>query len=685
MKQMLVIALVLAAFVGTLNAQSTDEAALRRARLEFHKRDASQQHLRSLHPQAPAQAAKADAKGGVQMPQDFWFPGEWEEVKAVVTTVYYLNYPEGHEDDMTWTASPLLGGYADWYHYANNGWQNAGMGRYVSVPDTSGDDFSNVFYYLIDAVQTGGAESWVRVEQAADSAIVLRQLGRMGLRHDNVRFIVGYGNSFWYRDCGPIAFYHGEGDSLAMVDFTYYPDRTLDDSLPHYIEQQMGIPNICTTIEWEGGNCLVDGAGMLVTSEATYYGNCNDTYGPLTWDGSNPNTINYSSKPRLTKQQVADSLSNLVGPRATHIVPSFKYDGGTGHIDLYADMIDENQFVFSKFPARYSNWTDYKTAQKNIDSMMHWHTLFGTNYTQASIPFPCTNNGGYFSNQNSYNNNYTRSYSNHTFVNNVIIQPVFSRVENGEPTAAWDRERFDSLRLAYPGYTLYPINVSSFDGNGGAIHCITKQIPADSPIRILHSSLTGKHPELNDGHITLNATVTNNQGISLVRCFYRVDGGSWNEVAMTPDGNDYTCSFDLGIQHSGDWWATVEYYLSATNNGGKTITKPMTAGQGGYYTFYLGTNIPVGISENETETEAFGLFFPNPANGQAHIDVSLGSGDTYDVKIVDLMGRVAHHATLRGEGTLRHTVDTHGLAKGVYNVVFTANDGRCTVRRLMVR
>ena len=35
-----------------------------------------------------------------------------------------------------------------------------------------------------------------------------------------------------------------------------------------------------------------------------------------------------------------------------------------------------------------------------------------------------------------------------------------------------------------------------------------------------------------------------------------------------------------------DTVVTVEYYISATSNNGKTVTKPMTAHQGGYYSYY---------------------------------------------------------------------------------------------------
>ena len=80
-----------------------------------------------------------------------------------------------------------------------------------------------------------------------------------------------------------------------MLDFMYYPARALDDSLPSLIERQMGIPNYITTIEWEGGNCIVDGAGMVLSSDALYNNN-SDEYGQMVWDGSDTNSIRFEAK-----------------------------------------------------------------------------------------------------------------------------------------------------------------------------------------------------------------------------------------------------------------------------------------------------------------------------------------------------------------------------------------------------
>ena len=167
---------------------------------------------------------------------------------------------------------------------------------------------------------------------------------------------------------------------------------------------------------------------------------------------------------------------------------------------------------------------------------------------------------------------------------------------------------------------------------------------------------------------------------------------------------------------------TFEYYISATSNNGKTITKPMTALQGGYYSFYFtgqtdtvvwldstlydfdttpmpATNItflfdadnttldtsttpelPVlGISEASDE-KAFGQFYPNPSSDQAHINIDLGNGGNYEVSIIDNLGRVIHTSTLQTAGNIR----TSSLPAGLYTVRF-AGKGINVTRRLIVQ
>ena len=218
--------------------------------------------------------------------------------------------------------------YANYYHKNEAGkWEIEGSGPYTTSMDTV-SDMGKVFLRLMDGIQKGGAEAWVRVSQQSDTALVYQALKRMGLRHDRLRFIFGQGSSIWYRDCGPICFYYGNEDRLAMLDFFYRRfNRALDDEIPSLLHRQMGIPNYITDFVWEGGNCLVDGAGALVTSDAVYTIN-NDTIGPVEWDGKDTCTIRNKYKPALTQDEVRQALQEMLGQRATHIVPRFLYDGG---------------------------------------------------------------------------------------------------------------------------------------------------------------------------------------------------------------------------------------------------------------------------------------------------------------------------------------------------------------------
>ena len=758
MKKILLIAAAISIFnfqLSTLNAQQqpTDQM-MKEWRQMKQSRTVGTDYKNSNIPLGEAAPVAKNAKA---LPDDrVWFPGEWEEVKAIVVTPYYTYTPDSNLGSGYFSADPTVTGYAEYYKYNTmRGWESMNIyGPYLGTMDTS-STFGKVFFYLMDGIQQGHAEAWVRVEKAADSAKVLRTLRRMNLRHDNVRFIVGPGNSFWYRDCGPICFYYGDQDSVAMMDFEYYPGRALDDSLPSLIMQQMGVPNYINTIEWEGGNCVVDGAGFLLSSDAIYSNN-NDTYGQLTWDGHDISTIHYSTKARLSSAQTKEALRSLLGQRETHILTAYQYDGGTGHVDLYADMQEENGFVFSVMPEQYSRWTDYQTGARNMDSLCSYTSFFNRPYYKTTIPFPSTDNGGDFSNQSDYDRNYTRTYSNHTFVNDLILQPCFSRVSNGQPMAAWDRENLEQLKKAYPGYTIYPVDVRDFDGSGGAIHCVTKQIPADNPVRILHKSIVGCANAIQDS-MPVSAVITNRSGIAHAECIYRINGGEWNTVSLAANGNRHygymprpqstfyhdvyvndtvitttdSIVFDTVVNIDTiptlvDTVVTVEYYISATSNNGKTVTKPMTAHQGGYYSYYYtgqldtvayldstlydfdtdpvpATDITflfdaqrthrdtstapdphtVGI-EAINQEEAFGQFYPNPATDQAHIAIDLGNGGTWAIQILDNSGRAIHSTQLQSAGRITFNVATSRLTSGVYHVVFS-NNGQRIVRRLVVK
>lgn len=219
----------------------------------------------------------------------------------------------------------------------------------------------------------------------------------------------------------------------------------------------------------------------------------------------------------------------------------------------------------------------------------------------SQLPFPLNNDGEPFIDQDKYSKEYSRTYANHTFVNNVILQPCFSEVgSDGMPTADWDRANIEAVKQAYPGYTIYCVDVREFDGTGGAIHCVTKQIPADNPIRILHKNI---HGNVNIGELSavpFSAIITNKSGIAHAELMYRTNGGEWQCIDLTANGNRWYGGVAASSFQVGD---SVDYYFVATSVNGKTITKPFTANQGGYFTFTTTDDAPYDADMFDFDTQ----------------------------------------------------------------------------------
>jgi len=561
----------------------------------YHSRKPNAEQMEKLMKSIPAESVKQQKAGdGLEMPEKFWFPGEFEEVQAILISWSYIHM----DNSGSYYANPINKDTAFWEDDKGK----TQVGRYVSYLDTYDDEsrMPIIFARLADAIQQGGAQVWINIVKAADSTAIKNYMRNKGMPLKNYRFFISPNNSIWYRDCGPVAFYYGDQDSIAFLDFEYYSGRPADDAIPINLGKTLKVPVYTTSVKFEGGNIILDGLGSLFTSDEVYNENAS-IYGQVYLDKG---VLKTATRSKLTKQQVNDSLTHLLGLDRLKALPRLKYDGGTGHIDLYATMWDENNFVFTKYPPQLSKLTDYTISSQNIDTILSMHSFFDKEYRGRDIPLPRKDNGTWYTSNNDFNK-YTRTYSNSTFVNNVIIQPIFSDEKWG--AHGWDLDAIEQMKKAFPGYKIIPIDIrgfeddlnfwTGFDGTGGAIHCITKQIPAENPIRIIHGAIQDFADDaIYNGDFPIEATITNKSGIDSAVCFWRVKGESDWQLLPLEEGEENLFSAVLSrpTEIEND---TIEYYLSATSNNGKTITKPMTAPDG-FYSFYHGTEAEKEIVES---------------------------------------------------------------------------------------
>lgn len=624
----------------------------------------------------------------LEVPEDMIFPIESDEVQAILMSWGY--------DTRTLsgaTAEPMFEGWGLTYDMFGN----PSLVQTVSVPDVaSNSDFAKVFANLANAIQKH-AQVWIDVWAADDTTTIKDFMAQRGTPLTNYRFFIHPSNAFWARDYGPVAFYYGDNDSIAFMDFEYYGGRPLDDKIPIELAKDLGWKCYTNSIEYEGGNILLDGVGSLFTTSALYENN-KDTYGQYYMDTTNGgHSLGFYTKTALTEEQIRDSLRHLLNLRNVVVVPALSYDGGTGHIDLYADMWEETGFVAGQYPDGITNASLLKDAQRvetNLDTFTSQLNYFGDNYSRIRVPLPRKDDGTWYTSGANYNR-YTRCYANHTFVNDAIIQPVFydtTKTGTDAGDVEGNKRAMNVLKTCYPGYRFEEIDVREFDGFGGAIHCITKQIPAENPIRIYHQPTHWFNTTQNGGSINIQAIAQNHSGISGVKLYYMTNEYPYyTEVEMTNEGDNlYSYEVPLSVNVDVD---TLRYYFEATSNNGKTITKPMTVVHGGCYSMPFGKNVTtynnsfaydtladVGLKDiTKQELDNISEIYPNPAVDNATITIN-NSADIY-YRIVNLKGQNMQMGKI-SQGTNTYKFNTEKLKAGNYWVIFT--DGNLSTARKLV-
>jgi hypothetical protein len=244
----------------------------------------------------------------------------------------------------------------------------------------------------------------------------------------------------------------------------------------------------------------------------------------------------------------------------------------------------------------------------------------------------------------------------------------------------------------YPGYHFEAIDVRAFDGFGGALHCITKQIPAENPVRIYHNPIRWFNPNQMNGIPTLNILSQNRSGINHVTVYYKnINATTWDSITCNSVGNNMYQAVLNSINFASTTRDTLIYYISSTSNNGKTITKPMTAPQG-YYKLIYGTDVYNADQSNiyasiccqpaPKDFDNIGQIYPNPASSSATVTLPQSlTNDNLSYKIINLKGQVLSFDKI-AKGSTSLTIDVHNFSSGAYWVVFS--DGNLTQNRKLI-
>lgn len=483
--------------------------------------------------------------------------------------------------------------------------------------------FQSILRQIVDYAQEEGLVYIV----CSDSNSVKTYLTSGGVPLVNLKFVIASFNSIWCRDYGPWAAYSNTADSLKLVDWIYNRPRPLDDAVPTAFANYIGVPLYQTTtapnnLIHTGGNFMVDGNGTGFSSK-----------------------LILNENPSLTEAQVDTIMRRYMGIKRYIKMETPPYDQ-IHHIDMHIKLLDEETLLVSQYPAGVA---DGPQIEANLQYILNnFQTCYGKPYKVVRIPAPPGPSGQYPNNGGDY-----RTYTNSLIINKTVIVPTYAQ--------QYDTTALRIYRQSMPGYKIYGIDCNSIITQLGAIHCITKEIGVNEPVFISHSAIR-------DNSLTttqqVKAYIKSKSGIASAKVYWTNDTLSgFSQIPMTASAGDtFTANIPAQIAPK-----TVYYYISASSNSGRTVTKPLTA-PGGYNKFRV--TPPVNVSNGSELPILFSLKqnYPNPFNPETVINYSIPKSEFVSLKVFDVNGKEVSSLvnSFQTEGNYSVTFYGGALSSGVY-------------------
>ncbi|MFC1619094.1 agmatine deiminase family protein [Candidatus Neomarinimicrobiota bacterium] len=440
-----------------------------------------------------------------------------------------------------------------------------------------------------------------------------QDLEQFGVASPNLVIVPFVANEYQWisgfcRDNGPVNVYTNGVDSLKLAAWA-------DDGTAKLMAELLDLPLIYNDVDGDfytdGGNFMTDGHGSLL----------NDTK-------------------RLSV--VEDSTVHAIYREQLGISRIFDLPPYSIHIDYYMKLIDEETIVVADIPT--SNYLppydDYFNDNTDIQAAMdtiakNYLTCYGRPYKFVRITNPPT-----YSNEIELNftaRTADQTYTNSLIVNGTVFVPMYDTLIGGYTA---DHAYFDSVALAtyrevMPGYNILPVPSMQMAARGGAVHCITTEIGAMEPIFISHAWLPDTLEQA-VGPLEISAVIRTFSGIADAQVYVRDDPlGAFQPVTMnTAPGDTFTAYLQSRAPGT-----QLDYYISATSNNGKTVTKPWVAPEG-YFTTRLEEALDISDAGNALPKRLTLLpNWPNPFNPATTISYILPSAQATQLRIYDLLGR----------------------------------------------
>jgi agmatine deiminase len=491
---------------------------------------------------------------------------------------------------------------------------------------------------LLQIVQAAVEECKVLIT-TQNQATVQSFLSSNGVDMTKVEFLNVPSNSIWIRDYAGNTVYTNDVEDRALVDWIYNRPRPDDNNMPVAHANYVNVPIYRTNsgtndLVNTGGNFMTDGLGTAFASKL------------ILQENQAGNSFGVSAK---TEAQIDNIMFQYQGITNYIKLDQVPWDA-IDHIDMQMKLLDEQTILVSRYPPGVADGPQIEANINYITS--NYQTPFGTDYKIAWIDAPPSASGLYPDNGGHY-----RTYTNSVFVNGTVIVPTY-RPDVDAPALAYYEELL-------PGYTIVGIDVDNSGQNliaqGGAIHCITHAIGVPDPLWIVHLPIEEVNTTVD---IPVDAMIKHNSGISEAKVFWREEGDTnFQETAMSFDVDDsWVTSLTVPANAT-----SIEYYIWAEANSGKTMTRPIVAPDG-YWTFDI-TNLSV---VDWAQNNIVGPY-PNPATNEVSFNLNNIPGEI-NITIHNVLGQKLFENTIQ-DGNGKITLNLNPDWKGTLFVSFSGEFG----------
>jgi agmatine deiminase len=275
-----------------------------------------------------------------------------------------------------------------------------------------------------------------------------RLCAQAGADMERVEFFNHPTDDTWCRDHGPIFVKHGKTGEVAVTDWDYnawggkYPPFDRDNAIPPRIARALGLRRFERAMVLEGGSIEVNGAGLLLTTEACL--------------------LNPNRNPSLSRTEIQQALRDTLGVHTIlWLREGIVGDDTDGHVDDLTRFFAADGMVTAV--ERNKRDANYPMLAENLARLRAMRTPSGKKFRLAELPMPAP--------LHRKGVRLPASYANFLVINGAVLMPAFRQPRR-------DAEAREVLADCFPGRQIVPIDCVELVWGLGTLHCISQQQPA---------------------------------------------------------------------------------------------------------------------------------------------------------------------------------------------------------------